>query len=134
MERTKQNIDWIIDLEDRPFTLNVHYLADYKSKFLAHYKGAREADRNATLMNAIRQYSPPKKVDPSILTGMAKVLSGLVEIGITGVKPEELAKLIPADGMEPALNIMADVRAYFQGVPNLDRTSFYLINRLCLSE
>jgi hypothetical protein len=52
--------------------------------------------------------------EPS-LTGMAKVLAGLAEIGIHGVKPEDLAKLIPPDAMEPALNIMADVRAYFQG-------------------
>jgi hypothetical protein len=74
-------------------------------------------------MSAIRAYSPPIPTtglrtighpEPSP-TGIAKVLAGLVEIGIIGVKPEDLAKLIPPDGMEPALVIMADVRAYFQG-------------------
>ncbi|KAG5324967.1 hypothetical protein C0989_011659 [Termitomyces sp. Mn162] len=35
-------------------------------------------------------------------------------MGILGVRFEALAKLIESDGMEPALAIMADVRAYFQ--------------------
>ena len=48
-------------------------------------------------------------------TGMAKVLAGLAELGVVGVKPEDIPKLLPPDRMEPALVIMADVRAYFQG-------------------
>jgi hypothetical protein len=110
-------------LEDRPFSLNTHYLADYKDKFLAYYRGAREKDRNVDLMRAIETYTPPvsssafNRNAPSnqAPTGIAKVLAGLVEIGIIGIRPEDLAKLIPPDGMEPALIIMADVRAYFQG-------------------
>jgi hypothetical protein len=43
------------------------------------------------------------------------VLSNLVKLGFTGLKAEDLAKLLAPDEMEPALNIMADVRAYFQG-------------------
>lgn len=126
MNSTQERVTWILALEDRPFSLNTHYLADYKAKFLAYYKGAREKDRNATLMSAIQTYSPPAPSgvfrgsnrtsysEPSAPTGIAKVLAGLVEIGIHGVRPEDLSKLIPPDGMEPALVIMADVRAYFQ--------------------
>lgn len=33
-----------------------------------------------------------------------------------GIKPENLPKLLPPDRMEPVLTIMADVRAYFQGL------------------
>jgi hypothetical protein len=123
MYRTQERLAWILALEDRPFSLNTHYLADYKDKFLAYYRGAREQDRNVELMSAIRSYSPPSpssgsrrpSYQESTPAGIAKVLAGLVEIGINGVKPEDLAKLIPPDGMEPALIIMADVRAYFQG-------------------
>ena len=43
-------------------------------------------------------------------------LASLAAIGLPGVKAEDLAKLLPPDRMEPALMIMADVRAYFQGV------------------
>ncbi|KAF9461878.1 P-loop containing nucleoside triphosphate hydrolase protein [Collybia nuda] len=117
MERTEERINWLIKLENRPFSLNTHYLTDYKDKFLSYYRGAREKDRNLDLMNAIEGYTPPTTRDRGISsspTGIAKVLAGLVEIGIIGIKPEDLAKLIPPDGMEPALVIMADVRAYFQ--------------------
>ena len=48
-------------------------------------------------------------------TGIAKIMAGLAEIGMSGVKPEELSRLFPSDSMEPALVIMAEVRAYFQG-------------------
>jgi hypothetical protein len=123
MYRTQERLTWILALEDRPFSLNTHYLADYKDKFLAYYRGAREQDRNPRLMSAIQAYSPPIPTtglriaghpEPSPV-GIAKILAGLVEIGIIGVKPEDLPKVIPPDGMEPALVIMADVRAYFQG-------------------
>ena len=53
---------------------------------------------------------------PGEPTGIAKVLAGLAEIGMTGVKAEDLPKLLPPDRMAPALEIMADVRAYFQGI------------------
>jgi len=42
-------------------------------------------------------------------------MSGLAEIGLIGVQARDLAKLFKIDDMEPALEIMADVRAYFQG-------------------
>ncbi len=45
------------------------------------------------------------------------ILSGLSAIGIHGVEGPDLAKLLPADSMEASLKIMADVRAYFQGIP-----------------
>ncbi|KAF9461844.1 P-loop containing nucleoside triphosphate hydrolase protein [Collybia nuda] len=119
MERAEERINWLIELESTPFSLNTHYLVDYKDKFLAYYRGSREKDRNVDLMKAIGAYSAPtpgsnRNSQPPTMSGISKVLSGLAEIGIVGVKAEELAKLIPPDGMEPALVIMADVRAYFQ--------------------
>ena len=42
-------------------------------------------------------------------------MSGLSDIGINGVTPADLAKLLPPDRFSPALEIMAEVRAYFQG-------------------
>ena len=47
--------------------------------------------------------------------GLAKVLTGLAEMGLAGIKPEDIPKLFPPDRMEPAIHIMSDVRAYFQG-------------------
>jgi hypothetical protein len=105
MGRAEERVVWLLALEDRPFSLNTHYLADYQ-----------RAD-NANLTSAIMTYAAPARdtTRGASPTGIAKVLAGLVEIGMHNVKPEDLAKLIPPDVMEPALGIMADVRAYFQG-------------------
>ncbi|KAJ7215356.1 P-loop containing nucleoside triphosphate hydrolase protein [Mycena pura] len=107
--------------EDGPLTLNEHYLADYKAKFLSYYKGARERKQNPSLASAIEGYNRrlPEPVNrystnSTPLIGLAQVLSGLAAFGLSNVKSEDLVKLLPPDRMDPALNIMADVRAYFQ--------------------
>ncbi|TFK45126.1 P-loop containing nucleoside triphosphate hydrolase protein [Crucibulum laeve] len=123
LQRTEAQINWLLDIENRPFSLNSHYLSDYKDKFLSLFKGTRREDRCSDLNAAISAYSPPPliatrsgvPVQPQPQqTGIAKILSGLVEVGMLGIKPEDLPKLLPSDPMEPALVIMADVRAYFQ--------------------
>ena len=122
-------------LEERPFTLNSHYFSDYKDKFFAYYKGSRRKDEEGSLMKLINQFNNPKPVVssassynsnrlyapaaveavPTGPTGVGKVLAGLREMGLTQVKAEDIPKLLPPDKMEPALHIMSDVRAYFQG-------------------
>lgn len=101
--------------------MNNHYLSDYRNKFLAHYRSARESYQQPDLMRTIQSFSISQarqlnfgmQVQP---TGVAKVIASLAEMGMSGVKAEDLAKLLPPDKMEPALEIMADVRAYFQGM------------------
>ena len=121
LERTEEHISWLLEVEDWPFTLNTHYLSDYKAKFLAHYKGSRQTYTQVNLIKSIQSYNPtvgsPNYHVPGTLqpTGIAKILAGLAEVGLSGVKPEDLPKLLPFDSMEPALMIMAEVRAYFQG-------------------
>jgi hypothetical protein len=101
-------------------------LADYKNKFLAHYKGTREKYERLDIMSSIQSYnssvssnasvgSPHRSLSTSQPTGIAKIMAGLAEIGMSGVIPEDLPRLLPSDSMEPALVIMAEVRAYFQG-------------------
>ncbi|KAF8181829.1 P-loop containing nucleoside triphosphate hydrolase protein [Pholiota molesta] len=128
LERAEERIQWLLELEVSPFSLNTHYLADYKAKFLAHYKSSRDEQNRAHLATAIRDYELESQAKarhskkgtassfstPAEPIGIAKILSGLAEIGMTGIKPEGLANLLPPDRMEPALIIMADVRAYFQ--------------------
>ena len=111
-----------------PFTLNQHYLSDYKEKFLAYYKAAREDDIRNFVTKQVKAY---KKTSASRFSasdddddeespkGISKVLLGLTEMGITGIQPDDIYKVLPADEMAPAITIMADVRAYFQG------TEFY---------
>lgn len=39
--RTLERIQWTLDLENPPFTLNDHYYSSYRDKYLSRYKGAR---------------------------------------------------------------------------------------------
>ncbi|KAJ7841621.1 P-loop containing nucleoside triphosphate hydrolase protein [Mycena olivaceomarginata] len=98
--------------EDGPLTLNEHYLADYKTKFLSDYKSTREKAQNPVLANAIEAHRLVSS--PTTYPGIAQVLAGLAAVGLNGIDAEDLVKLLPPDRMDPALNIMADVRAYFQ--------------------
>ncbi|KAJ7814534.1 P-loop containing nucleoside triphosphate hydrolase protein [Mycena olivaceomarginata] len=98
--------------EDGPLTLNEHYLADYKTKFLSDYKSTREKAQNPVLVNAIEAHRLVSS--PTAYPGIAQVLVGLAAVGLNGIDAEDLVKLLPPDRMDPALNIMADVRAYFQ--------------------
>ncbi|KAG9308604.1 hypothetical protein JVU11DRAFT_11711 [Chiua virens] len=102
--RAKSMIQWLLAIEQVPATLNTHYFADYKDKFLAHYRACR-SDSMARVPSSV---STNSNQDP-----ITKILSGLSEIGIH-VKAADLPKLLPPDPMEVALDIMASVRAYFK--------------------
>ncbi|KAF9047682.1 P-loop containing nucleoside triphosphate hydrolase protein [Panaeolus papilionaceus] len=136
LETCERQVMWLLRLEARPFSLNTHYLEDYRAKFIAHYRSARDKYDQSDLISKIQQYKPgdtrssmnssakvpgsnnnKSHTQTSMVpqpTGIEKVLIGLAEIGLQGIKAEDLLRLIPSDPMEPALSIMADVRAYFQ--------------------
>jgi hypothetical protein len=103
--RTKEKIQWLLELEKNPTTLNTHYYSDYKDKFYAYYKVARD---DSELGNKLRDGG-----DFTFEFSVNKVLSSLQEIGISA-KKDDLPKLFSPDLKEAALNIMASVRAYFQ--------------------
>ncbi|ESK87720.1 hypothetical protein Moror_1821 [Moniliophthora roreri MCA 2997] len=105
-EDADNHISWLVNLEGRPYTSNTHYLCDYRDKFLGHYKGQRQQAKTPWLMHqCLVNGAGPE---------MQKVISALAAIGVEA-KPEDIQRLLPPDEMEPALKIMAEVRAYFQG-------------------
>jgi hypothetical protein len=79
-------------------------------------------------------FAPPaKSPEEAPDEALRKILSGLSEVGIDGVTPADLAKLLPPDQYSPALEIMAEVRAYFQGEsPRLISTSSVLSAKFAL--
>lgn len=88
-------------LDDRPFTMNDHYLTDVRVKLLAHLKEKR-FPKGLVLDQAGH--------DDTVRT----VLSGLNKIGIAGLKEDDLAKLRSTDEYEIELEVMAEIRAYWQ--------------------
>lgn len=117
-DRTKAQLDWLLQIESRPYTLNTHYYADYKDKFLSFYRGSRKTGSSAGFVQNLQSYDPDDTADDSFNESVAYIMSALPQLGITGTQAIDLAKLLPSDPMEPALAIMAGVRAYFQGEPH----------------
>ncbi|KAI5117952.1 hypothetical protein M0805_004717 [Coniferiporia weirii] len=109
-DATREHLNWLLNLERRPFTLDSHQLGTYKDKFLAHYKGCWQMDQNSDVMKQVQAYLE--------WTGsnnpLNDVLASLGKLRITGVTAQDLPKLLPKDPFEPALDIMATARAYFQ--------------------
>lgn len=103
---TEQRITFLLEEEQEPFTMNEHYFMDYRSKFLGHYKGIRQKAEN-NFMDKL-QSKENKEI-------MSRVTSTLAFLGLPNVDPSTLPRLLPPDPMESAIEIMAEVRAYFQG-------------------
>jgi hypothetical protein len=103
-----QHIGFLLTDEHEPFTLNVHYYTDYRAKFLGHYKRNRLWSTSKVMRN----------LDGSNLNmqfALDEAIASLAKLGLRSVEASSLAALLPPDLMEPAIGIMADVRAYFQG-------------------
>jgi hypothetical protein len=116
-----ERIRWLLSLEDTPFTLNQHYYGDYQDKFHRHYKSvfdATHAEGAGAEFHTFKQGD----ADEDRRNAMANILSGLNTFGLSNVSPADLAKLLPPNHQAPALNVMAEVRAYYQGLCDLEST------------
>ncbi|EIW56258.1 uncharacterized protein TRAVEDRAFT_49098 [Trametes versicolor FP-101664 SS1] len=136
---TLANVHTILKLERAaPYTQNTHYLADKRDKQLAQYKQAR-AFRAGRAANGSSGRSNGDSEDDSEEEGSAggsgsgggtfsrapsklapkekeTLLSALAELTRLGypVKEDDLGKLNPPDEYQEELEVMAEVRAYFQ--------------------
>ncbi|KAF9558114.1 hypothetical protein CPC08DRAFT_639388 [Agrocybe pediades] len=110
----EEKINWLLQLETRPFSLNTHYFTDYRDKFLTYFRGERQRYDQSKLALAINQYYQRQPTPAPVDYGIEKVMSGLAQIGLTGISAGDLHKLPSSGPLEPAMTIMADVRAYFQ--------------------
>ncbi|KAI0333222.1 hypothetical protein GY45DRAFT_1319829 [Cubamyces sp. BRFM 1775] len=122
-DATLNQLQWFLALEKRPRTLNEQYYSDYREKFLAYYKSCRPmADQpRETFATKLQSFMQPPSgpqsntMPPNDMNKyITRVLNGLTDIGLPGMTPNDLAKLLPPDPYDAALDIMAGVRAYFQ--------------------
>jgi hypothetical protein len=104
-----RHIESLLEEEKEPFTMNDHYFMDYHSKFLAHYREARLSATSHFIRNL------ENRDDGDMMAAMSDTLCSLTKMGLEQADVSLLANLLPPDRMDPAIEIMADVRAYFQG-------------------
>jgi hypothetical protein len=115
-----QHINSLLEEEKEPFTMNEHYFSDYRSKFLAYYKDARLRAKSQFIRNL------ENRDDGDMMAAMSDALSSLTRMGLDQANASIFANLLSPDPMDPAIEIMADVRAYFQGSSGI----FFLLVRL----
>jgi AcrR family transcriptional regulator len=104
-----RRIDSLLEEEKEPFTMNDHYFMELRSKFFAYYREVRLRDRSQFIRNL------ENRDDGDVMAAMGETLCSLTKMGLEQADASLLANLLPPDPMDPAIEIMADVRAYFQG-------------------
>ncbi|KAF8281533.1 hypothetical protein DL93DRAFT_2146926 [Clavulina sp. PMI_390] len=111
-KNARQYIGWLYEMEKQStFTLNLHYIRDYKQKFLVLYRSYRlqyldEGD-------LVRRWTP---VPPHAREARERKRKLLLDRVISGdaTATHDLLPLLPTDSSNVAIEIMADVRAYWQ--------------------
>jgi len=96
-----------------PSTRNTNYFKDYHRKFLAFYKGLFHKDSNDYFVERVQGRMGQSS---EFTKALETIMSNLSKIGFNNVTPLELGVLQTSEGSNGALKIMADVRAYFQGM------------------
>jgi hypothetical protein len=104
-----QHIISLLEQEREPFTMNEYYFLEYRSKFMVYYKEARLRAKSQFIRNL------ENRDDGDMMGAMNDAICSLTKMGLETANAPELANLLPTDPMDPAIGIMADVRAYFQG-------------------
>ncbi|KAF9521211.1 hypothetical protein BS47DRAFT_1386879 [Hydnum rufescens UP504] len=134
--RAAKQIDWLLQVETlATYTLNWHYMEDYRSKFQNFYKLIRQRKSGYTDFIHRVLYpdstSRPRTIDDGIrivqagisavadtdAERLARLRATAIAMGLpAGLwSNQNLVKLLPDDEGDAAVKIMADVRAYWQG-------------------
>ncbi len=112
-KQTSKRIKFLLKVEKEPSTRNTNYFKDYRRKFLSFYSGLLHEDEND---HFIDRFQGDTYQSQEFSRALEVVMSNLPKIGFRNVKPLELAVLQASEDSDDALKIMADVRAYFQGM------------------
>ncbi|KAH7337211.1 P-loop containing nucleoside triphosphate hydrolase protein [Rhizoctonia solani] len=111
---TVQELEFLLDMESLPFTLNSHYYLDYKEKFLKHYATFR--NNRSALGKSLRARPSSNSEEKSVPDPLEVALENLRKAGFNKLSRGDLVKLLPADfSQQAALEMMASARAYYQG-------------------
>lgn len=125
-ERTHQRIHEMLKLEqEEPFTVNEHYLSDYKVKYKARYERMCNPEPISSSIPASHP-TPPATVVASDWASrssatsrmhLTQAITSLTAAGLPTLTEDELVKRVrasPVSTPEGLVEIMAEVRAYYQ--------------------
>jgi len=116
LAKTQVATNMLLKMERSGHTRNDSYYRGYKDKFLSHFKLQRElADKN-TLLRDLNKMASPNGTQPHahFVNQVNQAISALGKAGFSGVNLLQLAKLLPSQSSDPALEDMAAVCAGFE--------------------
>ena len=107
----------LLKLERSGHTRNDSYYREYKDKFLSHFKLQRELSDHSTLLRDLNKMASPNVTQPHahFVNQINQAKLALGKAGFSGVDVLQLAKLLPSQPSDPALEDMAAVCAGFEG-------------------
>ncbi|KAB5588706.1 Myxovirus resistance protein [Ceratobasidium theobromae] len=109
---TLRELEFMLDMESLPFTLDSHYYLDYKDKFHKYYATSRICESNLEQYLNVQEPQPGYSRSNDVVD---TALNNLRQAGFDSLKRQDLVKLLPADySHKAALEIMASARAYYQ--------------------
>jgi hypothetical protein len=112
-KETSALIKLLLEVEKEPSTRHTHYFKDYRRKLFAFYKGIFNGNVNNDFIGRLQRL---RYQSPEFTIAVESIISNLRKIGFHNVQPLELAVLRVSEDSDDAIKIMADVRAYFQGM------------------
>ena len=95
---------------EEPATVNEHYLASYKRKYHARYTAARRL--HVKQRPKLQQFLNGEFQGTNF---MADAVHNLHQMGFEDISKDGLLRLLPNDKANDAIEIMSEVRAYYQG-------------------
>lgn len=107
----------LLKLEQSGHTRNDCYYREYKDKFLSHFKLQREAATRGTLLRDLHKMASQTGVQPhaQFVNQINQGMSFFGKAGFPGLSVLQLAKLLPPQASDPALEDMAAACAGFEG-------------------
>ncbi|TCD67244.1 hypothetical protein EIP91_000373 [Steccherinum ochraceum] len=104
MSVARERVEWMLKMEDRPFTLNVRRYNGYKKKYLACYSSIRKGDYTPRDADSACDYGENEAYLPVATPAPEQLTSEGVE----------LTTKSSAQCFEAELTLMAEIAAYFQ--------------------
>ena len=115
-KETSQRIKSLLKVEMEPSTRNTNYFKEYRRKFLSFYSGLFHEDSNGHFTERVQGELGDIYQSSEFSRALESIMSNLPKIGFRNVNPLDLVALQTSEDSDDALKIMADVRAYFQGM------------------
>ena len=112
-EETSSLIKFLLEAEKEPSTQHTHYFKGYRCEYFSFYKGIYNSSSNSDFIERLRSTGDQSS---EFRIAVETVISNLRIIGFHNVQPLELAVLRASDDVDGAIKVMADGRAYLQGM------------------